>query len=222
MNSVALLLLKYPEPGKVKTRLAAGIGPQAAAAVYRVFVEQLATRFQQAALCYDPAWPEDNYRQWLGERDYLPQQGDDLGQRIAGGLQWAVRHGADKAVLLGTDSPQLDGQVEAAFQALEDDPVVLGPCEDGGYYLIGVRDRVPDLFRDIRWSTSEVLRQTLARARTLGLPVALLDMEYDVDTPADFERLLVDPRLSHQASRQRQAVADKLRTWDDASGRLLI
>lgn len=189
-----LVFVKYPRPGRVKTRLAAALGTDRAAELYRSFVEMLLARLRDGGLdpvvLFDPQEPEARYREWLGEGRYRAQRGADLGRRMAAALQESLDGGARRAVLIGSDSPHLPpARLHRAFQALEVDPVVLGPCADGGYYLVGVRESVPDLFDGIPWSTPGVLQATLARAG--ALPVALLEEDFDVDTPEDLERLRV-------------------------------
>lgn len=94
-------------------------------------------------------------------------------------------------VLVGGDSPLLSATyIEKAFDALEEHDLVLGPTEDGGYVLIGMRKPIPQLFRDIPWSTENVLRETIDVANALGLTVKCLDQVWDVDTKADYVRWL--------------------------------
>jgi rSAM/selenodomain-associated transferase 1 len=121
----------------------------------------------------------------------FPQSGADLGAR----MQAAFRAALDRApatgrcVLIGSDMPQLRIElVEEAFARLADVDLVLGPAEDGGYYLIAMREP-HDVFRNVAWSSPTVLDDTLAQARELGLAVALLEPGFDVDEPSDLDRL---------------------------------
>ncbi|MCG2735448.1 MAG: glycosyltransferase [Candidatus Methanoperedenaceae archaeon] len=101
--------------------------------------------------------------------------------------------GAEKVVMLDSDTPNLPSDlIREALSGLDDVDVVLGPCEDGGYYLIGMRSWVPDLFRGIPWSTADVTKMTVKKAQTLGLKVLLLERWYDVDTIMDIKRLKRD------------------------------
>lgn len=197
MTTTTLVFLKYPEPGRVKTRLARAVGEATAARMYRAMAEHLVGKLTDPVVCYDPDWPLEAYRDWLGERPYRAQEGRDLGERIAGALEKATPSRGHRAVLVGTDSPQLDqATIDRALAALDESQAVLGPCYDGGYYLIGVRDRVPDLFTGIPWSTERVLELTLARARRENVSVGLLEKEYDVDSYDDLQRALKDPRVT--------------------------
>jgi glycosyltransferase A (GT-A) superfamily protein (DUF2064 family) len=121
----------------------------------------------------------------------LPQRGADLGVRLDNLLSDALANGATAAVVMDSDSPTLPpALVEEAFVRLDaGDDVVLGPCDDGGYYLIGLRSPQPRLTRDVTMSTATVLQDTLAIAAGLGLRVHLLPVWYDVDTAAELERL---------------------------------
>lgn len=114
-----------------------------------------------------------------------------MGDRLAEATDRAFSDGANQAVVIGTDSPWLTANdVTAAFEALQDHDVVLGPTQDGGYYLIGLAQPQPALFHDISWSTSSVYAQTLARADRLGLRAQSLQEGYDVDRIEDVERFL--------------------------------
>jgi rSAM/selenodomain-associated transferase 2/rSAM/selenodomain-associated transferase 1 len=190
-----LLFAKAPRPGRVKTRLAADTGAAAAARLYRVMGREVADALRSGpwrlVVAYTPAGALDEVRAWLGpELGYLAQRGSDLGERMEDALARALAR-APRACLVGTDAPALDGKrVREALQALDDHDLVLGPAEDGGYYLLATSSPVPELFRRIPWSTGRVLAVTLERARALGLRTHLLPALRDVDTLAD-----VPPRL---------------------------
>lgn len=194
-QSAALLVFaKAPRPGAVKTRLAAAVGPDAAAEAYRrmgrMIAVQLADAPAEMTVCFDPPGTEAEMRRWLDPlpRRYLPQGHGDLGERMARLVRRALTgpDRADRAVVVGTDAPTVDGAVATrALNALDSADIVLGPSTDGGYYLIGLNAPCPDLFRSIPWSTSSVLAATAARAREQGLDVTYLEMQADIDTLAD-------------------------------------
>ena len=122
----------------------------------------------------------------------VPQRGDDLGARLHSTLDELLRRGHAAALAIDSDTPTLPSELlEEAVRILEsaDVDVVLGPTEDGGYYLVGVRAARRELFDAIPWSTAAVLTTTLAHARTAGLRTVCLPSWFDVDTPADLERL---------------------------------
>ncbi len=201
-----LLFTKPARPGRVKTRLIGdpplGLSASQAAEIHAAFVEDLLARLRGGAFATTIAWALDDWR----AGDPIPdpfgvpgvrQEGADLGTRLFGAL--AAAGGPDSVVAaLGSDHPTLPvARVEEAFARVEaGSDVVLGPADDGGYYLIAVSRRAldPRLFEDIEWSTERVLRTTLERAAELGLRVELLELGSDVDTPADLSRLARDLR----------------------------
>jgi len=120
----------------------------------------------------------------------LAVEGADIGECLASATQRMLSEGFARVLALNSDGPTLPAAcIEQAVELLRENDVVLGPAEDGGYYLIGLKEPQPELFRGISWSTEQVAAQTLERARTQGLTVARLPAWYDVDTPADLERL---------------------------------
>ncbi len=191
---------KYWRSGDVKTRLAKSIGPAAASAVYREFVLLLLRRFSatadQRVLAYAPREREAEFRAVAGgvaagdAWRLEPQHAGGLGQRMQAYFMSAHERGAERVVLIGSDSPTLPVEwIEQAFEKLQAFDVVVGPSEDGGYYLIGVRGALPPIFTDIRWSTSDVLPQTLAALAAAGASYHLLPKWYDVDQLQDLRRL---------------------------------
>lgn len=193
-----LVFLKYPAPGRVKTRLAATLGHAAAAQVYRACVEltleELEGLCSHTTLYVSPPESVEACRHWVESTWRVqPQRGDSLGARLRHATQAAFKEGAERVVVIGTDAPWLTAQaVNAAFDALLRDDVVLGPAEDGGYYLIGLSKPMPGLFEGIAWSTAEVYAQTLECARQLNASVHALPTGYDVDTIDDLQRLVGD------------------------------
>lgn len=189
MPSRRLLLFTKPaREGRVKTRLIGDLTAAEAAALHAAFLDDLVDRLRDGDFELRLAWA-------LDADDELPeggirQQGDDLGERLYRALSEAARDGSS-VMALGSDHPTLPiGLVEDAFERLENGAeVVLGPAEDGGYYLIALRpDAVdPRLFEGIAWSTDRVLSETLERCRNLR--VELLPQASDVDTPEDLRRL---------------------------------
>jgi uncharacterized protein len=194
-----LVFVKYPEPGRVKTRLADAIGTGPATAWYKFFVTRCLDRFQQldevdCTIFFDPIEELERLKAWLGEeRRYLPQPSGDLGDRLAFGVT-SLLAAHTRVIAIGTDSPDLPlDYIKEAGKRLHENDLVLGPAEDGGYYLIGMKQAHVHLFDGIDWSTPEVLRQTLAKSRALQLKTSLLPTWYDVDTLAELERFLQSP-----------------------------
>ncbi len=196
-NTVCLgLLAKYWQPGQVKTRLAASIGDDNAAAIYRRMIETVLQRLGQIEgdhlLAYSPADRSGPFEAVLPTGWRIePQFGSDLGSRMETYFSRRFREGYERVILLGTDSPDLPlAHVRTAMDALITHDVVLGPCEDGGYYLVGARRRVPPIFGSIPWGTSEVWKATVDALRSSELVYATLEPWYDVDDEADYRRLV--------------------------------
>lgn len=189
------MFAKYWQPGTVKTRLAATIGDEAASDVYRHFVRTLLERFRNAApqvvLAFTPDGRRSDFQRLVTDQWQLESQGDgDLGQRMRSYFASAFSRGNKRVVLIGSDSPTLPTEyVREAFERLSDHEVVLGPSEDGGYYLIGMARHVPTVFDRIDWSTPDVWQQTTKRLEQEGTTYACLSPWYDVDTLDDLRRL---------------------------------
>lgn len=189
------MFAKYWESGQVKTRLAATLGSQSASEVYRLFVWFLVNRFRRCAnsrvLCFTPRERAKAFAMLAGA-DWItvPQVTGDLGVRMRSFFDDCFRNGAERVVLIGSDSPTLPSEhVESAFRLLLEVDVVLGPTEDGGYYLVGASRDVAGIFRNIDWSTPRVWKQTVARLDDLQLSYESLPQWYDVDELPDLERL---------------------------------
>lgn len=189
------IFARVPVPGRVKTRLAAGIGADAAFLVYEALLASTLRALAPGRGTFEPeiwvdgdvdafaAWQRGRGAGGLGDVRFplVPQCDGDLGQRMA----WAFDLGVD--VLVGTDIPDMAaGYVDGAFAALRAADLVLGPTEDGGYCLIGMNSPRPELFAGIPWGTADVLASTLHAASALR--VELLDAKWDVDDARDLER----------------------------------
>jgi len=190
------IFAKHWQPGAVKTRLAASIGEEAAAALHRCFVQTLLTRFQHVAdrqtLWFTPADSAEEFRQLdLGCWALEPQASGDLGTRMQHYFSNALSAiNPPRTVLIGSDSPDLPQEyLEEAFDKLRSFPVVLGPATDGGYYLIGASQIVAPIFDNIPWSTPEVWTQTISRLTAAEIPYHVLPEWYDVDDFTGLRRL---------------------------------
>ncbi|WP_291323221.1 TIGR04282 family arsenosugar biosynthesis glycosyltransferase [Desulfonatronospira sp.] len=209
------LMLKYPCPGRVKTRLGKDIGQANAALLYRCFVQTT------LATCRTLSWPIllfchqdrklEHYRAWLGEgHDYFTQGPGNIGDKMRSAFEQAFALGFDRVILAGTDMPQMPREtLQQAVQGIEKSKAVLGPALDGGYYLLGLsRENFdPGLFSAVPWSTSRVLEITMNRLKDLGLNPHILPELRDVDTLEDFKALF----------RSQQGVEpDSYPSWDQA------
>ena len=190
------MFAKYWRPGAVKTRLAGAIGDVAAAEVYLRFIETLLARLGGSAvrqqLCY---WPEEAAGEFhalpLGAWQLVPQTSGDLDARMRHYFEAAFADGVERVVLIGSDSPDLPREyIAQAFEQLQSHAVVLGPSDDGGYYLVGAAGGVPPIFDGIDWSSPRVWPQTLARLSDAGIKHFELPSWYDVDELADLQRLV--------------------------------
>jgi uncharacterized protein len=189
-----IVFTRFPEPGKSKTRLIPVLGPAGAAELHRQMAEhtlrwakELRERVPLAVEIRGTGRSPEPFRRWLGSSFFYADQGEgDLGRRMLRALQDAFRLKAGKVLLVGTDVPDLSADLaEGALLLLNSSDLVLGPAEDGGYYLLGLRRPVPRLFQDIPWGTGEVFPKTLRIARAERLSYALLPSLPDVDRPED-------------------------------------
>jgi rSAM/selenodomain-associated transferase 1 len=196
-QSCLVLFTKPARPGRVKTRLIGDrFSREQAAALHAAFVGDLGARLLEESFTLRIAWeldPEDSLpRAPWPEVASVRQEGGDLGERLYRALTDAGREHPVVAAL-GSDHPHVSmASIRNAFaRVAAGADVVLGPAEDGGYYLVAVPgDRVPRvLFEGIPWSTPEVLEITLERCRGAGLRVELLPESWDVDRPEDVDRL---------------------------------
>jgi rSAM/selenodomain-associated transferase 1 len=190
-----LVFLRSPRKGTVKTRLARRLGSEFTLALYRCFVEDLlqtlGERHLPVTVCYHPARDAQRVRAWLGKRyDYQPQGGGDLGERMDDAFR-RVFHapaGVRRAVLVGTDFPDLPGSVfDEAFRTLCHTDAVFGPTADGGYYLVGFRREgyCAAGFRNIPWGTSTVLEGSTTALADAGRRHRLIRRWRDVDRYED-------------------------------------
>jgi rSAM/selenodomain-associated transferase 1 len=216
VDRALIVMAKEPLPGGTKTRLCPPLSDQQAADLYRCFLLDTLELMQrvesvQPVVSYLPDEAVSFFRT-LAPPDFelIPQVGADLGERLDNVLTHFLENGYRQAVVMDSDSPSLPlDYVRHAFRELDDPDVdvVLGPCEDGGYYLIGLKSPRPVLFRGVAMSTSTVMAETLARAEQQGLRVACLPRWYDVDTYEDLVRLI------DELSSQPRNVAQHTRTF---------
>ena len=213
MTIAVAVMAKAPRPGAVKTRLCPPLTPRQASALARCFLRDKIAQVRaltraSPALAYAPARARAFFARVAPDFALVPQRGGDLGARLRWALGTLLDRGYPAAIAIGTDTPTLPTallQRAVDLAASGEVDVVLGPAEDGGYYLVGVRADHPALFDGIPWSTPAVLDATLRRARAAGLRSVCLPSWFDVDTPDDLDRLravLIDtPRAAPATSR---------------------
>jgi len=220
----ALVLFgRYPELGATKTRLAADLGHEATLALYEALLCDTAAKLSSLDGCTPIAFLACSH-QWTSlpadplQRDpfsrfmMLRQPNLDFGGRLSAALKGPLNMGFRKVVLVGADSPELSiGDLREALDRLEQSDVVLGPAEDGGYYLIGLRRFVPELFRGIHWSTSTVASETIDAAQSTGHGIELIRMLPDIDYMKDL-RALKERRL-RTAEPEKPSVCPATDAW---------
>lgn len=204
-RDVAVVFAKYPEPGRVKTRLIGAFTAEQAAQVHRRCLRLTLDCLHEVGrveivLAGSP--DGEDFAEFLppGAR-LLPQGAGDLGGRLALVVEQTFGAGARRVLLVGSDCPEMCPEdVTTALDLLDRVDVVVGPAVDGGYYLLGLRGPETGLFASIDWSSSRVLAQTRARAAGMGLSLVLIDERRDVDEVGDMMALVDeiaddDPRL---------------------------
>ncbi len=202
MRRTLLVVAKRPAPGHTKTRLCPPLSAETAAELYACFLRDTLDLMRRVpgvdrsiAFLPEDGMRDDEVRGYFrglaADMALFPQRGRDLGERLDHLLSDVLAAGARCAVVMDSDSPTLPAaHLAQAFTLLDGpDEVVLGPCDDGGYYLIGVKRPQPRLLREVRMSTPHVARDTLALAQEMKLSVGLLPAWYDVDTVSELERL---------------------------------
>lgn len=217
------MFAKFWTPGEVKTRLAADVGLEPAARLHQAFLQTLVERFAHAGdrrtLVFSPANKLGEFRTLRAASWRFEPQGEgDLGRRMQAYFEAAFAAGAERVVLIGSDSPTLpSGFVESAFDMLERRPVVLGPAADGGYYLVGAAGQPPPIFEGMAWSQPTVFAETITKLEAARLEYATLPGWYDVDAIEDLRRLHEELNASQDESSEMLALR---RAVNEAMGAL--
>ena len=189
-----MIFTRYPEPGTTKTRLIPALGAAGAAQLQRQMTEHTlaqARRLQRdRRVTVEVLFAGSSHQtmqDWLGsELVYRQQSSGDLGHRMQSAFEASFIDGMARTVAIGIDCPDIDAPLlAAAFEALAHHDLAIGPAADGGYYLIGLKRLIPELFTGINWGTSEVLATTQRIAQKLGLNTFNLPLLNDVDRPED-------------------------------------
>ncbi|GAC1302758.1 MAG: TIGR04282 family arsenosugar biosynthesis glycosyltransferase [Ktedonobacteraceae bacterium] len=198
-DTALVVMARYPEIGKTKTRLARTIGDDEAVRLYRAFLTDLVQRFAGREFCLHWAYTPDqvDYAAFIAQltpspAPYMgcfPQQGKDLGARLHYVFQWVHEREFQRTIVISSDSPHISLEaIVNARAALDEADVVLGPAEDGGYYLIAMREP-HDVFSSIPMSTNVVTEMTIELAQSQRLTVQLLEPLFDIDELPDLLRL---------------------------------
>lgn len=197
-NELILFFLKYPEPGRVKTRLAASIGPEEAAELYGNFILDILAKLKSSSfpfrICFHPKQKRKSLVEWLGEEyQYSLQEGNDLGERMKAAFLEAFASGYQRVILIGSDFPDFPiSFLKESLDALKTHDTVVGPAVDGGYYLIGFREDTffPGIFEGMDWGTDVIFRETLSKLRDHKQRVYVLPAWEDIDTVENLEELI--------------------------------
>ena len=184
-----VIFANAPEKGRVKSRIAADLGPDVALTAYKTLAEHAVAAASHVDWCrkviaYAPNGTGEAMRDWFGDLfDYRAQGDGDLGRRMIAALERAFAEGADRVILIGVDCPGVsEAVIGEAFARLDQADAVIGPSFDGGYYLIGMKKPHKSLFSDIPFGTGDTLQKTLTAARRASVRVSLLDWKRDVNT----------------------------------------
>jgi len=191
-KSVLVIFAKYPETGKVKTRLGKAIGYENSMLVYKAMLKDIILKMSTCkdyyvALCYTPKGKKKNFKNIFKVDILHVQTNGNLGDKMTD----CFRHFLKKyvnVVIIGSDAPMMNSRiVKNSFKLLKDKDIVLGESDDGGYYLIGMK-KVHDIFSGIRWSTKNVLKDSIKKIKKKNLSYELLPEMFDVDTVDDLKK----------------------------------
>ena len=194
MTETLIIFSRYPEPGKTKTRLIPALGAEGAAELQRKMTEHILKTAQEYKSRQDvtievhfAGGNGELMFEWLGNGiKYVSQVSGDLGHKMHLAFDRSFKLGSQRVVTIGIDCPDISQEIlENAFNSLQKQDLVLGPAKDGGYYLIGLNQTLPQLFQNINWGTEKVLNQTEYIAQQLNLSIHYLPALSDVDRPQD-------------------------------------
>ncbi|WP_176222167.1 TIGR04282 family arsenosugar biosynthesis glycosyltransferase [Tuberibacillus sp. Marseille-P3662] len=191
-KQAVLILAKVPIPGFCKTRLQPDFTAAQCASLQKALLKDMLSLKEELEpdihvwMAYTPEKYAAYFRAYSSR--VFPQQGVDLGERMRHGLLSLLEKAYQSVLIIGTDTPLYKEDIYQALAQLNNHPVVIGPANDGGYYLLGLTRDVPQLFTDISWGTSCVFAETMRRVRQLDLRASLLDTKRDIDHPDDLRR----------------------------------
>lgn len=199
MKKALICFTRVPRAGRTKTRLLPILRPEQCAELHWAFLKDLAEVYRQmdadlfVAYTAAPEW-EALTGVFPMAKQFFPQDGNDLGEKMDCAIRKVLSFGYDAVVLTGTDLPLMGkAHLRSGFTALENADIAIGPTSDGGYYLVGTKKPCPEIFAGQRYGGATVCENTLAAARAAGFSVAAALACDDVDTPEDLRALRVSP-----------------------------
>lgn len=190
-----LFFVKYPEIGNVKSRLSSQIDKKFVVALYKSFVDDTLEKLKKLdydiLICYHPIEKFEYFKKWIGKKyKYIPQNGENLGERMKNCFIKGFNQGFEKLIVIGSDSPDLpETIIKDAFNNLKKYDSVIGPCKDGGFYLLGFTSYgfSPTIFQKIPWSTSMVFGKTIDSLKNKSVRYYVLPQWQDIDTFDDLK-----------------------------------
>ena len=196
IKKALLIFMKFPEAGRVKTRLARELGQAGALSIYQKLLRRtlgVSADFRAEnpdvdlyLFCHPPARLRQVRKKFPGNWFYAPQGGGHIGLKMLGAFRHVFSRGYRHAVLIGTDTADIEvSDLKEAFRSLEGGKIALGPARDGGYYLIGLHKLIEEIFHLEKWSVPDVLQETLKRLGNHGEKVGLLRERTDIDEKDD-------------------------------------
>ena len=198
MKKALIIFVKAPLPGTVKTRLQKDLGRDETVRVYKSFITEITSQYAgmrgfDRLLGCAPA-KDHEFLKEIAEKNKMKtfdQRGSDLGKKIVNAFRDYFKKGYTRVILIGSDSPTIPKEfIRKAFRALEKNDFVVGPCCDGGMYLVGARKKIESrLFQNIPWDTSDVLNMVLEKLYRYKIQFSMLPFWYDVDNIDDFKFL---------------------------------
>lgn len=208
MRQTLILFTRIPVPGKTKTRLMPYFSPKQCAQLHTCFLKDISEQCRKVkADCFVCYAAEDGdvkeLKDILGkQKEYFPQTGKSLGQRMYHSLEYVLGLGYDVCLLMGTDIPEVSSpDLEKAFQVLKEKDAVFGRTADGGYYLVGMKRPIPEAFGLKQYGHSHVFEDTLKELSDAGINVGFTTKHQDMDTPEDLQcyrwRMRQDRRLQN-------------------------
>ena len=196
MKQAWILFTRVPKPGRTKTRLLPILSPEQCAGLHTAFLQDLAVLSAQVEADLFVAYTDDPDWEMLkdvfpGAKNFFPQAGNGLGEKMYHALRHVLELGYDWVILTGADLPRMTkAHLLGGFAALQKADIVLGPTSDGGYYLVGMSKPHRAVFENQSYGGATVLENALVAAEKAGLTVSLADICDDVDTPEDLRNLI--------------------------------